>query len=439
MTDVRYIAYETLLLVTDGEYTGEPVKDVLNKYSYLNSLDRSFLKRLIEGTIERMITVDHVIGQFSKVPVKKMKKQVRCLLRMGTYQLLFMDSVSDYAAVDETVKLIRKTHLYKLSGFVNAVLRNISRNKDNIRWPDKDSDIVKYMSVTYSCPEWIASMLISERGIKEVEALLGLSVSVRPITARVNTSRVSVEEALSQCVGERSDVYENAIVLSEHDDISQIPAFLNGNICIQDISSMLVCAVAGIKKCDTVLDLCAAPGGKSMHAADIATDGRVVSCDVSERKTALIDENIQRCGFTNVTTRINDASVYNEDLDQAFDVVLADVPCSGLGVMGRKNDIKYNITPEAIADLSALQKKILKNAALYVKPGGTLMFSTCTCTHAENEDNVRFLTEECKLTPADFYEELPAALRKESAKSGYLQLIGEDALTDGFFIGKFRK
>ena len=439
MTDVRYIAYETLLLASDGTYTGNLVKDVLDKYSYLDSLDKNFLKRLIEGTIERRITIDHVLDLYSKVPVRKMKKQVRCLLRMGTYQLLYMDSVSDFAAVDETVKLIKKTGLYNLSGFVNAVLRNISKNKADIKWPDRESEPVKYMSVMYSCPEWIVDMLISEQGAEAAETLLKLSVSVRPVTARVNTSKTTVDEALSQCSGSVSSVYENAIILRDVGNIPEIPAFANGNICIQDISSMLVCALSGIREDDTVLDMCAAPGGKSMHAADIATTGTVVSCDVSDKKIALIKENIQRCGFNNVTTRVADASVYDPASDCGYDVVIADVPCSGLGVMGRKNDIKYNITKEAVNELAKLQKKILKNAAAYVKPGGTLMFSTCTCTHAENDDNVEFLVKECGMTPVDIYPDLPDALKCDSARQGYIQLYGMDGLTDGFFIAKFKR
>ena len=424
-------------MASDGTYTGNLVKDVLDKYSYLDSLDKNFLKRLIEGTIERRITLDHVLDLYSKVPVRKMKKQVRCLLRMGTYQLLYMDSVSDFAAVDETVKLIKKTGLYNLSGFVNAVLRSISKNAHNIKWPDREKDPVKYMSVMYSCPEWIVDMLISEQGARAAETLLKLSVSVRPVTARVNTSRTTVEEALTQCSGSVSSVYENAIVLSDAGNIPEIPAFANGNICIQDISSMLVCALSGIGEDDTVLDMCAAPGGKSMHAADIATKGKIISCDVSDNKISLIKENIQRCGFTNVTTRIADASVYDSGYDSAFDVVIADVPCSGLGVMGRKNDIKYNITKGSIDELAKLQKKILKNAASYVRPGGTLMFSTCTCTHAENDDNVRFLVKECGMKPADLYQLLPDALKCESARQGYIQLYGTDGITDGFFIAKF--
>ena len=439
MTDARRIVYEALLLAEDGKGGMHLTGDVLDKYSYLDRTDRSFIKRLIEGTIERRITLDHVLDLYSKVPVKKMKKQIKVLLRMGTYQLLYMDTVTDFAAVNETVKLAKKTGLSSLSGFVNGVLRNISRNRDNITWPDGNKDPVRYLSVYYSCPEWIVNKLVSEQGREHAESILALSVSTRPVTARVNTSRASVEDALSKCSGTRSDIFDQAIVLDDYDNISSIPAFADGLITIQDISSMISVSVAGIQKGDTVLDLCAAPGGKSLHAADVATDGKVIAFDVSEKKTDKIRENIKRCDFKNIEVRVNDATVFDESLESSADVVIADVPCSGLGVMGRKNDIKYNVSEQSVDDLAAIQKKILDNAARYVKEGGTLLFSTCTCSKAENEDNVVFLTAECGLKPCDFYEELPQMLRSDTAKQGYIQLYGEGMKTDGFFMAKFTK
>ena len=439
MTDIRQIAYNTLLESECDGGTKSLVKDVLDKYSYLDRQDRRFLKRLIEGTIERRITIDHVLNLYSKVPVKKMKKQIRTLLRMGTCQLLYMDNVTPYAAVNETVKLAKKTGAGALSGFVNGVLRRISENADAISWPSKDDDTVKYMSVMYSCPEWITEKLINEHGADNAETLLKLSVTVRPLTARINLSKASPEEVLSKCGGRISDILPYAVILEDYDNITDIPAVAEGLICIQDISSMLVCHVAGIKEDDTVLDLCAAPGGKSLHAADLAVHGKVTACDISERKIAVIRENIDRCGFSNIRTKVGDATVFDPSISGSADVVIADVPCSGLGVIGRKNDIKYNITPEKIRDLVPIQRNILKNAAEYVKDGGTLMFSTCTCSECENNGNMRYLTKECGLTPVGFYDELPERLKCDSAKEGYIQLFGKDGLTDGFFIGKFRK
>ena len=439
MTDVRAVAYEALLLADESRGCRLSTGDVLDRYSYLDRADRNFLKRLIEGTIERRITIDHVLDLFSSVPVRRMKKQIRTALRMGTYQLLYMESVPDHAAVSETVGLVKKKGLSKLSGFVNGIMRNIARNRDNISWPDREADPVKFMSVFYSCPEWIVRKLIDESGEENALSLLKVSVSDRPISARINLSKASAEDIISGCSCRPSGILDCAVILEDTDDIRSLTPFVSGRIFIQDISSMLVCIAAGIREDDTVLDLCAAPGGKSLHAADMAVKGHVISCDVSADKVEKINENIQRCGFSNISTRVSDATVFDETMCDMADVVIADVPCSGLGVMGRKNDIKYNISEEAVASLAKLQRRIVDNAVRYVKPGGILMYSTCTCSRAENTDNMNYLIKEHGLSPVDFYDTLPERLKNDTAREGYLQLYGADGLTDGFFIGKLKK
>ncbi|MBR1910483.1 MAG: 16S rRNA (cytosine(967)-C(5))-methyltransferase RsmB [Lachnospiraceae bacterium] len=438
MTDVRTIAYEALLDTENSDFGLAGTKAILDKYSYLEKNDRGFIKLLIEGTIERRITIDYVLDLYSKVPVSKMKKQIRTLLRMGTYQILYTD-VADFAVVNETVRIVKKKGFASLSGFVNGVLRSILRSRDMIIWPDKNDDIVKYLSVTYSCPEWIVRKLYDEQGAENAESILKLSISTRPVTARVNLSKTTVKDAAKRSKGVISDVCECAIILGDYDTIPDIPAFADGSICIQDISSMLVGIVSGIKDGNTVLDICAAPGGKSLHAADMAGSGKVIALDVSEKKVEKIRENIRRCGFMNIDTEVSDATVYNNKFESIADVVIADVPCSGLGVMGRKNDSKYNISERSVEELVKLQRMILKNAVRYVKPGGTLIFSTCTCSYEENQGNMRYLTEEFGLVPVGFYDLLPEKLRDESAKEGYIQLYGKDGLTDGFFIGKLAK
>ncbi len=439
MTDVRRIVYEALLMAEDKKMTDSISKEVLDKYSYLGGSDRNFIKRLTEGVFERRITIDYIIDANSSTRTAKMKKQIRTLIRMGTYQIVYMDGVADHAAVNETVKLSRKIGFSQLSGFVNGVLRSIAKNKDDIKWPDRDKDVVSFLSVVYSCPDWIVKKLVKEAGEENATDLLKLSVSTRPVTARVNLSKGNVDEVLCEGYAERSDLIDSAVILRDYDNIKDIGSFSNGLICIQDISSMLVCIAAGIKSTDMVLDLCAAPGGKSLHAADLAFEGRIISCDVSEKKTARITENAKRCHFENISVMTADATVYDDSFEEIADVVIADVPCSGLGVMGRKNDIKFNLSEDSLETLMPLQRSILSNAARYVKPGGTLMFSTCTCSKEENAGNFRFLKDECGLTPVDFYGLLPERLRDETAKEGYIQLYGKDDLTDGFFIGKFTK
>lgn len=441
MTNVREIAFEALLQFDKGTAGNTLVNDVLTKYSYLEKKDRSFLARLIEGVMERGITLEYVISQFSKTKVNKLKTPIRVLLKMGIYQIMYMDQVPDSAAVNETVKIARKHGLHNLTGFLNGVLRNVSRQKDTILWPDENSDKACFLSVKYSCPRWIVDELLNDYGLEVCETLLNASISIRPITGRVNLSKSTIEELINNNPDNivRSEILDNAVSLHNIDKVTELDDFMEGKFTIQDISSMLVCHVAGIKSTDKIIDVCASPGGKSMHAADIAVDGEVIACDVSENKIERINENINRCGFTNIKTICADATARNDDFINYADVVIADVPCSGLGVMGRKNDIKYNLKMEELDGLVKLQRSILKNVSTYLKEGGIFMYSTCTVRKTENDLNYDFIKNELGFEPVDFYDELPKVLRDDSAKAGYLQLYSKDGLTDGFFIAKFRK
>lgn len=441
MTNIREVAYDTLLDYEKNNSSYVPIKEVLDKYSYLEKTERSFLQRLMEGVIERKITIDYFLDKISKIPTAKQKPPVRIILRMGAYQILYMDNVPDSAAVNEAVKLAKKRNLSNLAGVINAVLRNVTKLKDNLEWPNKETDVIKYLSVFYSCPEWIVSLLVKEQGEEKAGYVLENSVSVRPITGRVNLSKASRDEVVCMCnsCARKSEIIESAIVFNKVDNIADIPAVRDGLVCIQDISSMMVGYLAGIKQDDTVLDLCASPGGKTLQAADIAECGKVISCDLTERKTQRIEENVNRCGFENIDIKVNDATVHNDDFEEIADVIIADVPCSGLGVMGRKNDIKYNLNPEQIEELCEISKKILTNAVRYLKSGGTLMFSTCTVSKKENDDTVAFIRETLGLKSVSFYDELPKALKCDSARDGFIQLYGKDGQTDGFFIAKFTK
>lgn len=441
MTNVREIAYDTLLIYDKGEQINDLISKVLEKYSYLDKQDRSFLTRLTEGTIERCITIDYVLNLFSKVPDNKMKPPVRTILRMSVYQIMYMNSVPDSAACNEAVKLAKKRKLSNLSGYINGVLRNIARNKEQIRYPDEKTDRVRYMSVWYSCPEWIVRLLCEEYGDDCAKTVLENSVRVRPIIGRVNISRIGVDDLVNESPEniKADQIIPYAISLHNIDKVADIDSFARGEFVIQDIASMLVGHISGIKKTDTVIDVCAAPGGKSMHAADLASDGQVISCDVTEEKVMKINDNLTRCGFDNVIAKCMDALECHEELIEKGDVVIADVPCSGLGVMGRKNDIKYRLKPEQMEELPRLQRRIIDNVVSYVKPGGTFIYSTCTVHKAENIDNYMYIINEKGLEPVDFYSDLPDAVTDETAKNGYIQLFGKDGVSDGFFIAKFVK
>ncbi len=443
----------------DGVTKPSLLKDVLDKYDYLDTRDKAFIKRVVEGCIERQIQIDYVLNSFSKTRVDKMQHFIRNLMRMSTYQILFMDSVPDSAACNEAVKLAQRHKFTGLKGFVNGVLRNISRNKDKLSYPDREEDGgVKYLSVFYSMPEWICSMWLDWYGFDRTEEILKFFLEPRPTVIRLNTTKLlsdkdadltaavdsyAKELEAAGVVVRKSPILPYALELEKTDNIRFLPGFDEGKFFVQDVSSMLVTEIAAPAPDQVVVDVCAAPGGKSLHAAEKVSSGTVLSRDVSDRKCELIRENTERLGFDNVKVENHDARVHDRNLENKADVLFLDLPCSGLGIIGRKNDIKYNASRKGLVDLSKLQWEIIKTAWDYVKPGGTLMYSTCTVNKAENEEMVARICSELPFEPVDFYDKLPEALKDErlesQARSGHIQLLPGEYGTDGFFIAKLER
>lgn len=444
----------------DGVTKPSLLKDVLDKYDYLETRDKSFIKRVAEGCIERQIQIDYILDSFSKVKVNKMQPFIRNLLRMSTYQILFMDSVPDSAACNEAVKLAQRHKFSGLKGFVNGVLRNISRNKDNLKYPDKAEDGgIKYLSVCYSMPEWICSMWTDQYGFDKTEEILKFFLEPRPTVIRLNTVRLlqegdkditaaagayAKELEASGAVVRKNPILPYALELEKTDNIRFLPGYDEGMFFVQDVSSMLVTEIADPKPDQVIVDVCAAPGGKSLHAAERVTSGTVLARDVSERKCELIRENTERMGLENVKAEAHDARVHDRNMENKADILYMDLPCSGLGIIGRKNDIKYNTSRKALSDLSKLQWEIIKTAWDYVKPGGILMYSTCTVNRAENQEMVSRICSDLPFEPVDFSRDLPDELKKDvkltdTAKLGYIQLLPGEHGTDGFFIAKLKR
>jgi len=285
-------------------------------------------------------------------------------------------------------------------------------------------------------------MLADRYGYDNARAMLASSLQERQTSIRCNTGKLSPErlKALLRQEGvtvEESPYLDYAFKIKNYDYLEKLDSFKAGYFIVQDVSSMLVCHIAGIKEGDLVLDVCAAPGGKALHAAQTAS--KVYARDISDYKIGLIEENIRRLGCGNVETQLWDATVPDERLAGRLDLVIADLPCSGLGVIGKKADIKYKLTREQIDGLIELQRKILKVAAGYLKPGGILLYSTCTVNPDENTGVREWFLDNFDFEAVSIYEALPATLRTDTAKEGYLQLIQGMYDTDGFFISKFRK
>lgn len=444
--NLREVALGILMEITEEEaYSHVVLREVLEKYQYLEKRDRAFISRTVEGTLEHMIQLDYIIEQFSNVPVYNMKPLIRNLLRMSVYQLKYMDSVPDSAVCNEAVKIAQRKGFYNLKGFVNGVLRNIARRLNQVTYPDPAVEPVHYLSVKYSFPIWMVSKWVAQFGYHATEKICRESHMEHGTVVRCNLTRASREEIIesleSQGITVKPHPYlDYALEISDYNYIKAIKAFRDGWIQVQDISSMLVAEIAAPNWGDTCIDVCAAPGGKSLHIADkLMGSGSVEARDVSEYKVALMQENINRANLINVSAVLKDATIWDALSVQKADIVLADVPCSGLGVIGKKQDIKYKMSEKMQQDIIRLQRKILSVVWEYVKPGGILVFSTCTIGADENQYNIKWFLENYpfKLESIDPY--ICDELKSKTTAGGYIQLLPGVHKSDGFFIARLRR
>lgn len=419
------------------------MRQVMERQVSLEKRDRSFINRLVRGTLERAMEMDYRINLYASVKVTKMKPLIRNLLRMSVYQICYMEQVPDSAVCNEAVKIVNNRKFRNLSGFVNAILRKISREKEEFSYPKKEDDFVRYASVRYSMPEWIVRMWSERYGEEKTETMLGYFLASLPLTVRYAGENAAVwEEELQKAdiSYEKSRGLPCAYRLSKIDTVAAIPGYREGQFTVQDESSMLVAKIVGIRPGMKIIDVCSAPGGKAMHAAALAGEsGSVSARDLTDYKVQKIIENAKRMKINNMQVRIQDACELVEEDRESADVVLADVPCSGLGVIGKKCDIKYHATKKSLQELMQLQRQIVANAVSYVKKGGIFVYSTCTVHSGENEEQVEWILENFPLELEPFTEKLPETFRGAVEKEGCLQLLPGVCGTDGFFIAKFVK
>ena len=399
-TNTRELILDILIQITrGGEYSHIALKNALDQYQYLEKQERAFIARVVNGTLERMIELDYIIDQFSKVKVSKMKPVIRTILRSAVYQLKYMDSVPASAACNEAVKLAAKRGFGSLRGFVNGVLRNISRNLSDISYPSEE-DMLYSFSVRYSVPEWILGQWLAEYGKETVRAMAEEFLKEKPVTVRFHPDRISKEELMRKLKEEGVSVKEDselpyALHLSGLDYLMKLESFQKGYFQVQDVSSMQVAQWAAPEEGSYIIDVCAAPGGKAIHLAEmLRRTGHVEARDLTEYKIGMIRENILRSGMTNIEVVQMDARLRDEASVGKADIVIADLPCSGLGVLGRKPDLKYKMTQDTQRELVKLQREILSVSAEYVKQGGKLIYSTCTIHKEENEDNAAWFARQ---------------------------------------------
>ncbi|MBQ2753580.1 MAG: 16S rRNA (cytosine(967)-C(5))-methyltransferase RsmB [Firmicutes bacterium] len=440
----REVAADAFMeIIYEGAYNNEAVKRYLKRNGAMDKRDKALVTEIVNGTLRNLIFIDHVINCFSNTKTEKMKPLILTCLRQGAYQILFMDRIPVSAACNEAVKLAEGRGFKSLKGFVNGVLRSISRQKDEIPMPDKEKEFSKYVSVKYSFPEWIVKMWIAMYGGERAESICAASLKAPRLSVTCNTLKTKPDELKQKLEGEGMEVlpseyFEDALIIKKTDDLQASESFKNGYFHIQDESSLLAVKILDAKKGERVADVCSAPGGKSFSIAErMENKGYVLSGDVYEHKAALIKDGAERLGINIIDAVVRDAA--QEDGKGTFDKVLVDAPCSGLGLVRKKPDIKLTKTGEDIDALIGIQRDILKASASLVKKGGTLVYSTCTICRKENTGNIKWFMENFDFESVDITEYIPEKMKCETAKDGYIELLPDEHSTDGFFIAKFIK
>ncbi|MCR5503824.1 MAG: 16S rRNA (cytosine(967)-C(5))-methyltransferase [Lachnospiraceae bacterium] len=423
-------------ILEKGAYSHLTEKAVLDKYDYLPSRSKAFIKRVTEVTVEELLLVDEVIDRYASLKVKKQKPLIRTVLRMSTAQLVYFDRVPSAAIVNEAVKLVRKRGFSNLSGFVNGTLRSIGKDREALSFE---------MSSRSPVPSWIIDHLSKHYGAENAAAVLDDIRKEHPVFVRyrgedpavpVREGLIPMETAKDEPGGTHAGILSllpRAYALPKGVSAASLPGFSEGLYIVQDSASQFAVCCAGIKKGDLVIDLCASPGGKTVGAFDCG--GEVIARDIGDARIAMLKDTVSRCESLNrnggsIRIADFDATVTDETLREKADVVLADLPCSGLGVLTRKSDLRSKTKKEDLLALRDLQRKILDASACYVKKGGTLLYSTCTLNPSENEEQAQYLIERhgFVLRPDPLY--LPEGMRT--------LLPGRDG-TDGFFIARLSR
>ena len=442
MKNARQIVLDLLIQMSKSTGYSNIMLDKKLAESNLSRQDKSFATVLFYGVIERRITLDAVILAHSNISMKKITPDVLEILRMGIYQILYMDSVPDSAAVNESVKLAEYKRKPRVKGYINAVLRGFIRN--NKKLPSSDNPITS-LSIEFSSPEWLVEKWRSEYGQENLHRILESSVTVPPIAIRTNTLKISTQELLGElnATGIKaaiSPLAPDSIIIEGTGSIQNLDLYQNGFFHVQDISAQLCCHALEPKSGETILDLCSAPGGKAFTIAQLMNDeGNVLAFDLHRNRTRLIEQGGERLGINIIKVSQGDAKVFDDGIPLA-DRVICDVPCSGLGIIRRKPEIKYKNNDD-FAKLPEIQLAILCNAAKYVKVGGTLLYTTCTLSRAEN-DNVAdaFYNKHNENFSRAKLSELLIDSYGETSKDGSVKTLFPDINGgDGFFIAAFRR
>ncbi len=417
--------------------------------SKLEGRERALATELAYGVTRRRATLDWAISQVATRPLEKMDPWVRNILREAVYQILYMDRIPHSAAVDQAVELAKQYGHAGLAKFVNGVLRNLIRRLPELKWPDEAAEPIRALAVKHSYPEWLVSHWLERFGRGEAVRLLEAGNQVPPLTVRVNRLKATREEAAAALAeeGVRTEPTRHSpqglIIrdLTSASWLDRLKAMKQGLITVQDESSMLAAAVVAPQPGWTVIDVAAAPGGKSTHLAELMDNqGHVIALDIHPHKVDLIEQNAARLGTTIVQAVCLDARRVGEMMPERADAILCDLPCSGLGTLSRRPDARWRKSPEDVEALVPVQRAILESAAKALKPGGVLVYSTCTIQPAENEELVEaFVADHPEFRFDNIWGYLPESIAREGQAEGYVQLLPHVHGTDGFFIARMVK
>ena len=437
----RRIALRVIRQVTEqGAYASLSLDKALENCGLI-SADRRLVSRLVYDTLDHLIWLDYVLSQVMAREDTDIK--LRNILRLGACQILLEDRIPESAATNTCVQLCTESGMEGLKGVCNGILRNLVRKKDELVFPDPSAEPDKAASIRYSIPEWLWKKLKSSYGEAEAEKIAGFRMPDEGWTVRPNltkTDDAGFEQLLKKKIweAEKTDL-PHAWKIRGAMDIARDSDFTGGMFSIMSGSSMMACLAMDVRRGNQILDCCAAPGGKSCYLAELMDGtGRVQAWDVHEHRTALIEAQMRRLGLENIRPMVRDASRKREDLYRTMDAVLLDAPCSGLGVLAEKPDIKLRVTEESINELTEIQKKLLDTVCEYVKPGGTLVYSTCSLLPEEDEDQITgFLSRHPEFEACDLPECIPERYRKHR-KNG-LQLLEHRDGVEGFYLCRMKR
>jgi 16S rRNA (cytosine967-C5)-methyltransferase len=441
MDNAREIATKVLYQVFYNKaYSNIVLGHELNN-SNLSDKDKALVTEIVYGTIKYKYSIDKILKKFLEKNFDKVDKFLLNVLRITIYQIRYLDKVPDFAAVNEAVNLTKKNLSLGASKVANGVLRNYLRNKEDNYC--SEGNVFEELAFKHSYPQWLVKLFLDQYGREFGEKIL-VGLNERPsVTVRVNSMQQDYEEVLESLEAngytiEEGSVCPEAIKIVKGRNIEENPLFKQGLITVQDESAMLVAPSMDIEESITVLDLCSAPGGKTTHIGELMNNtGEILAFDIYDHKLELIKENTNRLGLTNITLNLLDATKYQEELYEKADRVLIDVPCSGLGIIRKKPEIKYNKNLKELKTITKIQREIMKNAKEYVKVNGKIIYSTCTLNKEENEENIKWFLKEYpnfNIEPLYFGEAENIIYHEE----GYVTIL-PNAHMDGFFIAKIRK